>query len=226
MTFLILSQAVPTSTLDALSGAMSDLTWRDGKETAGRTAKRVKVNEQADLTSAAGQTITKAIGSALKSHPVFKAAARPRRMSKLLLSRTENNGRYGAHIDNALMGKGAARMRTDLSFTLFLSEPDSYDGGELTVHTTGATQSFKGDRGDLVLYGSTYIHEVAPVTRGERLVCVGWVESLVADEAKRSMLFDLENLKVSLRGQLPEGAGELLMLDKTIANLLRMWAQP
>ena len=226
MTFLVISQAVPRETLDALEGQMERLSWRDGKLTAGKTAKRVKENEQADLSSPAGQAVKSAISEALKGHPVFRAAAQPRRFSNLILSRTSGGGHYGAHVDNALMGAGEKRIRTDLSFTLFLSDPETYEGGELTVHLAGARQSFKGERGDLVLYGSSYIHEVAPVTSGERLVCVGWVESLVADETQRNMLFDLENLRASLRGQLPEGSGEMLTLDKTIANLLRMWARP
>ena len=225
MTFLILSQAVPKETLDTLNDTIDQLTWRDGKTTAGRTAKKVKENEQADLSTAAGRALSKTIISALKSHPVFKAAAQPRRISNLIFSKTSGGGRYGAHVDNALMGKDAARMRTDLSFTLFLSDPQTYDGGDLTVHLPGYRQSFKGERGDLILYGSSYIHEVTPVTRGERLACVGWVESLVADEAQRNLLFDLENLRASLRPQLPDGSGEMLTLDKSIANLLRMWAK-
>lgn len=226
MTFLILSQAVPIETLDALEQSISNVSWRDGRLTAGRTAKKVKINEQADLKSAAGRTITKAITAALTNHPVFKAAARPRRLSPLILSKTANGGRYGAHVDNALMGRDETRIRTDISFTLFLSEPDTYEGGDLVVHLAGMRQAVKGERGDLVLYSSSSIHEVLPVTSGERLACVGWIESLIADEAQRALLFDLDNLRASLRKSLPDGSGELLTVDKTIANLQRMWATP
>jgi PKHD-type hydroxylase len=135
------------------------------------------------------------------------------------------DGRYGAHVDNALMGKGAQRLRTDLSFTMFLTPPGEYEGGELVIHAAGMTQEMKGEAGYLVLYPSGSIHEVKPVTRGERIVCVGWIESLVADAGQREMLFDLENLRAALRQKLPAQSAELLTLDKTIANLLRMWAR-
>jgi PKHD-type hydroxylase len=142
-----------------------------------------------------------------------------------LISKTGVDGRYGAHVDNALMGKGAQRLRTDLSFTMFLTPPGEYEGGELVIHAAGMTQEMKGEAGYLVLYPSGSIHEVKPVTRGERIVCVGWIESLVADAGQREMLFDLENLRAALRQKLPAQSAELLTLDKTIANLLRMWAR-
>ncbi|MEM1380689.1 MAG: Fe2+-dependent dioxygenase [Pseudomonadota bacterium] len=202
------------------------LKWRDGKATAGKTAARVKQNEQADLTSAEGRAVSERIRKALYANPVFVAAARPRRMSSLLISRTADGGHYGPHVDNGLMKVGGDRLRTDLSFTLFLSAPDSYEGGELIVHQSGASQRLKGELGELVLYPSSDIHEVTPVTKGVRMVCVGWVESLIADPTQRALLFDLENLKVSLKAELPDGSAERLVLDKTIANLLRMWARP
>jgi len=123
------------------------------------------------------------------------------------------------------MGKGDKRIRTDLSFTLWLTPPGEYDGGELVIHTAGMTQEVKGEAGHLVLYPSGALHEVKPVTRGTRIVCVGWIESLIADAARREILFDLENLRASLRQQLTAQSAELLTLDKTIANLLRMWAR-
>ena len=94
------------------------------------------------------------------------------------------------------------------------------------IHAAGMTQEVKGEPGHLVLYPSGSIHEVRPVTRGERIVCVGWIESMIADQARREMIFDLENLRADLRQRLPGQSAELLTLDKTIANLLRMWAQP
>jgi ADP-ribose pyrophosphatase YjhB (NUDIX family) len=110
--------------------------------------------------------------------------------------------------------------------SLMIGFTAEYAGGELVVHTAGMTQEVKGEAGHLVLYPSGSIHEVRPVTRGERIVCVGWIESMIADGARREMLFDLENLRSSLRRQLPSQSAELLTLDKTIANLLRMWAHP
>jgi PKHD-type hydroxylase len=212
--------------LAAIHERIALLSWRDGRETAGAVARAVKRNEQAVLEGAMGRLLSEEITRLLSDHPVIRAAAQPRRFSHLLISRTVEGGGYGVHVDNAMMGKGDKRVRTDLSFTLFLTPPKDYDGGELVIHAAGMTQSVKGEAGHLVLYPSGSIHEVRPVTRGTRLVCVGWIESLIADAAQREMLFDLENLRTSLRAQIPAQSAELLTLDKTIANLLRMWALP
>lgn len=214
-----------TETLADLRAAVEALSWRDGRTTAGAAARAVKRNEQAVMDDVAGRALRARLTPFIAENPVLKAAAHPRRLSPLMISRTEGEGHYGAHVDNALMGSGEARMRTDLSFTLFLTDPDDYEGGELVVHAAGLTQAIKGKAGELVLYPSSSIHEVRPVTSGRRVVAVGWIESLIRDQGQREMLFDLENLRVSLRGALPGGSAELLTLDKTIANLLRMWAE-
>lgn len=211
--------------LAALGERIGLLEWRDGRETAGSVARHVKRNLQAAMDSIAGRRLQEELAALIEDHPVLRASAQPRRFSPLIISKTAGGGHYGAHIDNALMGRGAQRLRTDLSFTLFLTPPEEYGGGELVVHAAGMTQELKGEAGQLVLYPSASIHEVRPVTRGTRIVCVGWIESLVADQASREMLFDLENLRTALRTQLPVQSAELLTLDKTIANLLRMWAR-
>lgn len=211
--------------LAQLGKRIAELEWRDGRETAGATAKAVKRNQQAVLTDAAGRALREELFAAVSENPVVKAAARPRRYSRILVSRTQGEGHYGAHVDNAVMGAGAERMRTDISFTLFLTPPEDYDGGELVIHAAGMTQSLKPQAGELVLYPSSSIHEVRPVTKGARIACVGWIESWIADGAQREMLFDLENLRVSLRERLPRQSAELLTLDKTIANLMRMWGR-
>ena len=208
----------------SLREGIGALTWRDGRETAGTTASAVKVNEQAVMNDAAGRKMREALVPLIAENLVVKAAARPRRISAPMISRTANEGHYGAHVDNALMGTGEARLRTDISFTLFLTEPAEYEGGELVVHAAGMTQTIKGKSGELVLYPSTSIHEVRPVTSGTRIVCVGWIESLIRDPAQREMLFDLENLRATLRQTLASSSAELLTLDRTISNLLRMWA--
>lgn len=212
-------------TLAELAAGVEALSWRDGRATAGATARAVKCNSQAVMDDVAGRALRAKLTPIIHDNPVLKAAARPRRFSPVMVSSTAEEGHYGAHVDNALMGTGEGRMRTDLSFTLFLSEPDTYEGGELVVHAAGMTQTIKGKAGELVLYPSSSIHEVRPVTSGRRIVAVGWIESLIRDAAARELLFDLENLRVSLRGSLPGGSAELLTLDKTIANLIRMWAE-
>jgi PKHD-type hydroxylase len=222
---LVINALDDAAHLAALRERIDLLDWRDGRETAGAVAREVKRNQQAAMDSIAGRALQDELSRLIADNAVVKAAAQPRRFSPLLISRTGVDGRYGAHVDNALMGKGAARLRTDISFTLFLTPPGDYDGGELVIHAGGMTQELKGEVGYLVLYPSGSIHEVKPVTRGERIVCVGWIESLIADPAQRELLFDLENLRTALRLALPSQSAELLTLDKTIANLLRMWAR-
>lgn len=200
------------------------LIWRDGEATAGGTARLVKRNQQADLSSRTGAGIRTFVEQALYDHPVVKAAAWPRRFSKLLMSRMGEGDGYGLHIDNALMGSGDQRLRTDLSFTLFLSDPETYEGGELVVELMGETLVTKPAAGDVVIYPSTSLHRVNPVTRGTRLVCVGWIESMVRDAAQREILFDLENVRAELVKTHAVDAPEMLTLSKTIANLLRQWA--
>ncbi len=224
---ILVVDAIPeVEHLAAIHERIALLTWRDGRETAGATAREVKRNEQAAMDSTAGRALQAEIDGIVSQHPIVRAAAWPRRVSPLLISRTADGGHYGPHVDNALMGKGDKRLRTDLSFTLFLTPPGDYEGGELVIHTAGLTQEVKAEAGHLVLYPSGAIHEVKPVTRGTRIVCVGWIESLIEDPARREILFDMENLRASLRTQLPSQSAELLTLDKTIANLLRMWARP
>jgi len=222
---LVINALDDAAHLAALQERIGMLEWRDGRETAGAVAREVKRNLQAAMDSAPGRALQDELSRLIEDNAVIKAAAQPRRFSPLLISKTGVDGRYGAHVDNALMGKGALRLRTDLSFTLFLTPPSEYEGGELVIHAAGMTQELKGEAGYLVLYPSGSIHEVKPVTRGERIVCVGWIESLVADAGQREMLFDLENLRTALRQKLPAQSAELLTLDKTIANLLRMWAR-
>jgi PKHD-type hydroxylase len=131
--------------------------------------------------------------------------------------------RYGTHVDDALMGDPP--VRSDLSLTLFLSDPASYDGGELIVESTAGDQAFRLPPGSLVLYPSSSLHRVEPVTRGVRRAAVGWVQSLVRDPARRELLFDLDTARRSLFDR--EGATrEFGLLSKTVANLLRMWAEP
>jgi PKHD-type hydroxylase len=222
---LVINALDDAAHLAALRERIGLLEWRDGRETAGAVARAVKRNLQAAMDSAPGRALQDELSRLIEDNAVIKAAAQPRRFSPLLISKTGVDGRYGAHVDNAMMGKGARRLRSDLSFTMFLTPPGEYEGGELVIHAAGMTQELKGEAGYLVLYPSGSIHEVKPVTRGERIVCVGWIESLVADAGQREMLFDLENLRTALRQKLPAQSAELLTLDKTIANLLRMWAR-
>lgn len=220
---ITLSGVLTPAQVSEVTTLAAALAWRDGTTTAGPTARAVKRNEQADLTGATGTVVKKILQEAIEQHPVLRAAAQPRRFSPLMISRTGPGGGYGRHVDNPFMGSGDRRLRTDLSFTLFLSDPASYEGGELAVDTAAGETVVKPPAGDLVLYPSTTLHEVRPVTAGERVVCVGWIESAVRDAVAREVLFDLENLRATLAASHDSQSPEMLTLAKTIANLLRLW---
>lgn len=220
--FLVIGNVLSASALAGYKAAIETLEWRDGAHTAGASAKRVKKNLQADLSSEVGKSLTSDVMSALRSNQVLMAAARPAKFSPLLLSKTQSGGGYGEHVDNAVMGAEGRKIRTDLSFTLFLSDPEHYEGGALSLDLPGGIQKLKPAAGDLVLYPSTLIHEVEPVESGERLAVVGWVQSDIRSAEQRQILFDLEQVRATLRGRASQGP-ELLMLDKAISNLLRQW---
>lgn len=216
-----ISQVLDTDHLALVNGLLETLVWKDGAETAGRVARSVKRNQQADLTQTVGLKVEQILSEAIRRHPVLSAAAQPGRFSNLLVSKTEAGGGYGLHVDNAFMRSQQGEMRTDLSFTLFLSSPDDYEGGELVIEHAGQTQSLKLPAGDLVLYPSSSLHKVAEVVSGTRLVCVGWIESRVRRADDRETLFDLINVKAELSGRLEAQSPELLTLSKVIANLKR-----
>jgi len=211
--------------LAALHDRIALLQWRDGRETAGAVAREVKRNEQAAMDSTAGRSLADEISQILWDNPVIRAAAQPRRFSHLLISRTGEGGGYGAHVDNALMGRGERRVRTDLSFTLFLTPPEDYDGGELTVEDTYGAHEVKLPAGDLILYPASSLHQVTPVTRGARVASFFWIQSLVRDVTQRSLLFDMDVSIQRLAMQLGQGDPSLVALTGTYHNLLRMWAE-
>lgn len=222
---LVIGDILEPEFMELTRDQFSKLVWEDGAKTAGATARKVKKNLQADLSTRAGAKLRDMLKDAIESHSVVQAYARPSKWSKLLISRTEVGGGYGLHIDNALMGRDPDRVRTDLSFTLFLSDPESYEGGELVIEQAGQTHKLKANAGDLVIYPSTTLHQVAPVTAGTRYVCVGWIQSQIRNGEQREMLFDLENLRAELRRNYQTNSIEMLTLSKTIANLTRMWAE-
>ncbi len=221
---ITISNLLDADHLALLRGLVPALTWKDGAETAGHVAKQVKHNQQADLATGIGQKVEQILQNALTGNAVLKAAAIPQQFSKLLLSKTGTGGGYGLHIDNPFMQTAEGSMRTDLSFTLFLSSPEDYEGGELVIEHAGQTQGLKAQAGDLVLYPSTSLHEVATVTSGTRLACVGWIESRIKDAADRETIFDLSNLKAELQPRLESQSAEMLVLSKVIANLKRRFS--
>lgn len=208
----------PTEAAD-LAEAAAALDFEDGRRTAGRFAAPVKRNDQA-RQSPARTALLERVAKAILAHPVIQSAARPRLMSPLLLSRYRPGQDYGLHVDDALMGG----MRSDLSFTLFLAPPESYDGGALVIEDALEDRAIKLPAGDLILYPSTTLHRVDPVTRGERLAVVGWVQSLIRSPDQREILFDLDRAIETIFDR--EGKSAVFdRLAKTRSNLIRMWAE-
>lgn len=205
-------------------GELGMLAWKPGKRTAGPVARAVKENLQADGDDPRTQALERFVTDALARHPLFEIAARPARLSRLMFSRYELGMAYGAHTDDALMSLGETKLRTDLAFTLFLSDRATYDGGALVVESALGEQEFALEAGDAIVYPSGSIHRVSPVTRGARFAAVGWVQSFIADGAQREMLFDLSVTRVRL-AEAGVAREEVLRLDKSISNLLRMWAR-
>lgn len=186
----------------------------------------MKANRQIDEGAALAHELGDAILAALEVHPLFIAAALPKRVYPPLFNRYDAGMRFGAHVDGAvrLLPGSPEKLRCDLSATLFLSAPDEYDGGELLVEDTHGVHAVKLDAGDLVLYPSGSIHRVEPIARGARVACFLFVQSLVRDDAQRAMLFDLDRAIAALTAELP-GHAELVRLTGVYHNLLRGWAE-
>ncbi|MEL6694026.1 MAG: Fe2+-dependent dioxygenase [Pseudomonadota bacterium] len=221
---ITIASVLDNNTLEQARSLMKVLRWADGAETAGATAREVKRNLQADLSSRSGAELRDLLKGAIQSHPVVQAAAQPSRYSKLIVSKTEVGGGYGLHIDNALMPHGGDKMRTDVSFTLFLSDPEEYEGGELQIEHAGQSIQAKPEAGDLVLYPSTSLHQVVPVSSGSRLACVGWIESRIKSAEDRELLFDMTNLKSELAKHYPAQSAEMLVSAKILSNMIRRFS--
>ena len=198
---------------------LNALRFVDGGTTAGWHAKLVKNNLQADRTQPEYLPLTKAVTDAILRNPTFRMAARPRHITPLLFSRYRDSMEYGTHVDDPIM----YNLRSDISFTLFLADPSTYDGGELVMETTAGEQAYKPKAGAMFIYPSTTLHRVTPVTRGERAAAVGWCQSYIRDAAKREILYDLD---VARRGVFDKEkkSREFDVISRCHANLMRMWA--
>jgi PKHD-type hydroxylase len=216
---LAISDILSQGDVTALRHALAQASFVPGEVTAGWSAQPVKSNLQAHDSPEVG-AMRSLVRTRLIEHPVFALAARPKTVIGPLFARYQPGHTYGTHVDNALMG-GA---RTDVSFTLFLSDPASYDGGELVIDTPSGEEAFKLAPGSVVTYPATTLHRVMPVTRGERLGAAGWVRSYLRDPAQRELLFDLD----TARRRLFEREGKTAdadLLAKCAANLMRMWCE-
>jgi len=224
--FLHVRNALSSDALARCREILAAAPWVDGRITAGSQSAQVKNNEQLPDNAPASVAARAVVLQGLDGNAQFFAAALPRRIFPPLFNRYAGAANaFGSHIDNAVRTFGATgqRVRTDLSVTLFLSEPDEYDGGELVIEDTYGPRQVKLAAGDLVLYPASTVHRVEPVTRGTRLASFFWIESMVRDDGCRRLLYDLDMTILDLReayGDIPEA----VRLTGTYHNLLRRWA--
>ncbi|WP_343624706.1 Fe2+-dependent dioxygenase [Roseateles puraquae] len=200
--------------------------WSDGRSTAGRQAAQVKNNEQLSPGSDQHRELQALVLQALDRHPLFFSATLPKRVLPPQFNRYGGaTNTYGNHVDQAVryLPGGTQRVRTDISCTLFLSDPADYDGGDLVIDTTFGEQRVKLAAGDMVVYPGTSVHRVEPVTRGARLASFFWIESMVRGDEQRRLLYEMDMSLMALRTELGE-TPELVQLTGTYHNLLRMWA--
>lgn len=208
-----------------MRGVLAGTDWVDGRVTAGAQSAQAKHNLQVPENAPQARALGEIILTALGQNERFTSAALAKRVFPPLFNRYDAGMNFGTHIDNSIrFVKGAnIRVRTDISATLFLSEPEDYDGGELVIEDTFGTHEVKLPAGDLVIYSATSRHNVTPVTRGSRWASFFWIQSMIRDEAARAMLFDLDEAIQSLRGKHGDN-DELVTLTGLYHNLVRRWA--
>jgi PKHD-type hydroxylase len=201
--------------------------WEDGRSTAGHQSAQVKKNLQLPESSPAARALGELVLGALERSALFISAVLPQRVFPPLFNRYEPGMTFGSHVDNAIRSITGTplRLRTDVSATLFLSDPESYDGGELVVEDTYGSHSVKLPAGDLIIYPASSLHHVTPITRGVRLASFFWVQSMIRDVSKRALLFDLDTAIMQLNQEVPKSPS-LVMLTGVYHNLLRQWAEP
>jgi len=205
---------------------LEDAQWTDGKLTAGHSALSAKRNLQLPMTSQAAIELGNLILDTIGQHPQFVAATLPLKVLPPMFNCYRGGGTYGNHIDNAIrqLPGSPHRVRTDISCTLFLSEPDEYDGGELVIEDTYGTRGVKLPAGHMVVYPGTSLHRVTPVTRGARYAAFFWVQSFIRSDPQRSILLELDTAIQQLTQALPEHPS-LVQLTGVYHNLLRQWAE-
>jgi len=208
-----------------LRAALDAADWTDGRETVGAQGAQVKHNRQLPDASPLRRQLGDVVLAALAKNPLYHAAALPLRTLPPRFNRYEGGGEYGMHVDGSVMAlPNGEQLRSDISCTLFLSEPDDYDGGELIVSDTYGEHEVKLPAGDVIIYPSSSLHRVQPVTRGARVAAFFWVQSLVRDDGRRRLLYELD---ASIQRLVATGADRdaVLQLTGTYHNLLRQWAE-
>ena len=209
--------------LQRVQNLLSKVRFIDGKLSAGMAAKRVKHNEEVAINQPQINELNTIIMGNLMRHPLYKNAALPYRVATPIYARYTQGMAYGDHVDDPVMGV-EDRYRSDISITVFLNEPQSYEGGELVVRTEFGDQTIKYAGGDAVMYPSSNRHHINEVTRGERLVAVTWVQSLIRDATRRGILYELSRAREKMLVRAPDAA-ETKHVDTAYVNLVRLWAE-
>ena len=207
---------------------MARAPWQDGKASAGAQSAMVKNNLQIPVDAPEGEELGKLVLRALGGNALFISAALPKVILPPMFNRYGPGQNFGVHVDNAIrvIPQTGERIRTDLSMTLFFSDPADYDGGELVIETSYGSQEVKLPAGHLVVYPSTSLHQVLPVTRGERISSFFWLQSMIRDEAARTMLFDLDQTIQEMGAQHGADDPHVVRLTGIYHNLIRQWAEP
>ena len=198
--------------------------WKSGEQSAGTTAALQKNNVEMDQSTDNWQQINRLVVGRLYQHPEFQSAVLPHRVSAAFVSKYTEGMAYKAHTDDPIMGDAQNRYRSDVAITVFLSDNTTYDGGELIIQTQFGPVSTKLPAGSAVMYPASSLHEVSVVTRGERLACVLWAQSLVRDAQQREILFDLDTARQALKLSTPK-AEVTTRVDQAYLNLVRMWSE-
>jgi len=222
---LQIPEVLSTEQVDACRKVLEKADWVDGRITAGHQSARAKDNLQLPEDHEDAQRLQNIILYALESNPLFMSAALPLKVFPPLFNRYQNGQSFGNHVDNAIrqVKDTPHRVRTDLSATLFFSEPEEYDGGELVVEDTYGVHSVKLPAGHVILYPASSLHHVRPVTRGARMASFFWIQSMVRDDGERTILFDLDLAIQRLSSDVPEHPS-IVELTSLYHNLLRRWA--
>jgi PKHD-type hydroxylase len=210
--------------LAAARGVLSDAAFADGRLSAGMAARRVKENQEADRTAPRITELDNLVMGRLVQHPEYRAAALPLRVAAPFYARYSPGMRYGDHVDDPVMGQADGLYRTDIAVTIFLNDPQDYDGGELVVRTAFGENRVKLPAGDAVLYPASSLHRVEEVTRGERLVAVTWVQSLVRDPQRRELLYELHQVRERMLRESPDDPATT-KVNAVYVNLVRMWGE-
>jgi PKHD-type hydroxylase len=209
--------------ISVIQDLMATANFHQGTASAGSEAIRVKNNHEMFISEAETQRLNNLVMGKLVQNPTYIAAAFAKRIAAPFYAKYTEGMHYGNHIDDPVMGPANQRYRTDVSITIFLNEPDAYDGGELIISTAFGEQKVKLNAGDVVMYPSSSTHQVAEVTSGERLVAVTWLQSTIRDPAKREILYNLSQARETMIKTVPESA-ELEQVSNSYVNLLRMWS--